>query len=164
MSITTWKFLVSLAKIGAEFLPPRVVNLSQLVPDLTCDTFAKHMRSAFSQVYGLPATDISLSRADLSVIETSAKQLVSWQWLYGPKLPFSFACEDRFQWGSIRLELQVASGVVQAAQVYTDSMDWQLSDRLQQALTGCKFNQQDLMAAVSPISTDIAQLLKNQEL
>ena len=152
---------------GVASVRSRVVNLSELSPGLTCEGMAVHMRNAFSKVYGLPSQEITLSPAARATIEESRKQLRSWDWLYGPRLPFSFACEDRFSWGSIRLELQVESGVVQAARAYTDSMDWQLAEQLQEALTGCKFNLQELLAAIPDIpevSADIEDLLKKQEL
>lgn len=152
---------------GVASVRSRVVNLSQLSPGLTCNDMALHMRNAFSKVYKLPVFDINLSPADSAVIEESAKHLGSWDWLYGPRLPFSFACEDRFFWGSIRLELQVQSGIVQDTRVYTDAMDWQLAEQLQQALTGCRFNLPELLAAlpdIPEVSSDVAGLLRKQEL
>lgn len=152
---------------GVASVRSRVVNLNQLSPGLTCKEMAVHMRSAFSKIYGLPAQEITFSPAEVATIDENRKQLSSWDWLYGPRLPFSFACEDRFPWGSIRLELQVESGIVQNTRVYTDAMDWQLAESLQQALTGCKFDLRELLAAIPDIpevSANIADLLKNQDI
>ena len=152
---------------GVASVRSRVANLSQFCPGLTCDTMAEYMKHAFAQVYGCQPETLELSENAWTQIEQAAKKLSGWDWLYGTRLPFSFACEERFSWGSIRLEMQVQSGIVQAAQVYTDSMDWQLAEQLQQALTGCKFSLQDLLAAIPDIpdvAADIAALLKKQEI
>lgn len=155
---------------GVASVRSRVVNLSQLSPGLTCPLLADHMCHAFSQVYGLTPQNITLSPADLTAIEESAKYLSSWEWLYGPRLPFSFACEDRFPWGSIRLELQVESGIIRAARVYTDAMDWQLSDRITTALSNCRFCQESIRNALldtlnfDTIRKDICNLLIRQAL
>ena len=152
---------------GVASVRSRVVNLSELSHGLTCTEMATHMRSAFSKVYGLPAQEISFSPAEIAAIEENRKQLGSWDWLYGPRLPFSFACEERFPWGSVRIELQVESGTVKDARVYTDAMDWQLAERLQESLTGCRFNLPELLAAIPDIpevSANIADMLKSQEI
>jgi len=155
---------------GVSSVRSRVTNLKQLCPDLTCDLLKQHMKQAFTQVYGLEATPVTLSAEDLAAIGESAQTLGSWQWCYGPKLPFSFACEDRFAWGGIRLQLQVESGHVQRADVYSDAMDWSLSPTLMQALTGCRFTQEALCRAVSAqfgsteFSRDICSMLTKQQL
>ena len=64
------------------------------------------------------------------------------------QLPFSFLFEDRFPWGSIQLQLDVRSGIIQAANVYSDAMDWSLAPKLEQALTGIPFTLRDLQEAV----------------
>ncbi len=155
---------------GVTSVRSRVTNLKDFVPSLTCEVMAEYMAQAFAQVYGYQPEELQLNQAQQEYIKKQAEILGSWDWLYGPRLPFSFACEDRFAWGSVRLELQVQSGIVQAVQVYTDSMDWKLADQLQQALTGCKFSivplQQALEAnlGAGEITDDLITLLKQQEI
>lgn len=155
---------------GVSSVRSRVTNLKQLCPGLTCELLKQHMKQAFMQVYGLDALPVTVSEADLSVIDTSAKQLGDWQWCYGPKLPFSFACEERFTWGGIRLQLQVESGHVQRADVYSDAMDWSLGPAVTQALTGCRFTTEALCRAVSQqlgntdCSRDICEMLRKQQI
>ena len=67
-------------------------------------------------------------------------------WLYGPKLPFTISVEERFPWGGVELQLNVNEGVIQAAKLYTDTMDETLAPRLEAALTGCVFRLPELQA------------------
>ena len=159
-----------LAAKGVSSVRSRVTNLKQLRPDLTIDLMKQHMKEAFSQVYGPDATPVELTAEAVSKIEEDARWLGSWDWCYGPKLPFSFACEDRCSWGGIALQLQVESGHVQRADVYSDAMDWSLAQTLTEALTGCRFTLEDMCSAVSvqlrdaAITRDICAMLSSQQI
>ncbi len=155
---------------GVSSVRSRVTNLKDLCPDLTIPLLKAHMKKAFEAVYGLPAEQIELSTDALAEIENSKISLADWQWCYGPKLPFSFACEARFSWGSIHLQLQVEAGRITTANVYSDAMEWELSDTVSNALTGCRFTTADIQNALktkmnnSDICNDLCQLLAEQEI
>lgn len=152
---------------GVASVRSRVVNLSQLSAGLTCDTMKKHMIKAFEKVYGIPADPITLQN-DGSVHE-SQQRYASWDHLFGKPLPFSFSCEERFDWGNILLQLQVESGKVLQAKVYSDSMDHMIAPKLEQGLAGCRFTLDALQAAVSAclekdVAKDICTMLTNQNI
>ena len=136
---------------GVQSVRSRVINLKELSPGLNCETLKEKLRVAFSEVYGLPAEEIILDDNANAYIQKEADTFGSWQWLYGQRLPFSLSCEDHFPWGHIRLELQVESGMIRQAAVYSDAMDWQLPDKLSSALTGCRLEQ----AAIAEALTDV---------
>ena len=79
---------------GVASVRSRVTNLKALVPELTCKKMAESMKKAFAEVYGLTPEQITLGEADMQTIEAYAAELSSWNWLYGPRLPFSFSCEE----------------------------------------------------------------------
>ncbi len=143
---------------GVASVRSRVTNLSTLCPGLTCKTLEYALIAAFSQVYGCsaevltPAVDLTQDRGHLQ----------SWDWLYGPKLPFSYTCQGRFDWGSVQLQLQVERGTVNHCAVFTDAMDWQLPETISGLLTGCRFTLSDMTQALSPLpeGRDIAALLE----
>jgi len=153
---------------GITSVRSRVVNLSQLRPGLTCKQLAQQMHRSFEKVYGHCAQPVEFSPEELSTIDATTRLYGSWDWLYGPKLPFSFACEGHFPWGHIRLQLQAQSGFVTAAQVYTDAMDYTLSPLLEAALPGCRFQTEDLTQAIAraipdaQVSADLGALLREQ--
>ena len=155
---------------GVASVRSRVANLTEFAPDLTCDKLRKHMAEAFSNVYALPCNDKILPEVAQADIEAFANKLSSWEWLFGSRLPFSFSCESKFDWGWIQVQLQVESGVVIAAQVYSDAMDWALPDQVGACLKGCKFSQEDLCQAIQSsiqdpvIATDLCQLIEEQSL
>ena len=155
---------------GVASVRSRVANLKEFAPELTCDGLRGYMTQAFSQVYDLPYSIIQLPVAAKEVIEETAKTLSSWEWLFGSRLPFSFSCEEKFDWGWIQLQLQVESGVVIGAQVYSDAMDWSLAEKVEHGLMNCKFNLNALSQGIranitdGDVAEDLCKLLEAQSL
>lgn len=154
---------------GVASVRSRVINLQELAPELTCERMKQHMRAAFTDVYGLDYAQVELTAEDQIAIEEASRLYRSWEYLYGTPLPFSFACESRFPWGQIRLELQAKGGVITAAKVYSDAMDWALPAAIEQVLTGCLFRLEDMQAALRAAldkqpAEDLCSLLAQQNL
>lgn len=151
---------------GVSSVRSRVTNLRDLCPGLTCQGFKAPLAAAFGEVYGLVPQPYVLDPAAHDLIEADIKVLSGWDWLYGKPLPFSFSCEEKFDWGYIRLQMQVESGIICHAEVYSDAMDWLLPQSIAKALTGCRFTLTDMQTALKelPGSTDIAALLAKQDI
>lgn len=155
---------------GVQSVRSRVVNLQTLVPSLTCEKMALAMEEAFAKVYGFTPNNLTLSTEAQAQIAEYEKELSSWDWLYGTRLPCSFSCQERFDWGSLELQLQVKSGEISGVQVYSDAMDWFLPEQLTEALTGCRFDIGSMCAGITSIlgdtsvANDICQMLKKQDI
>ena len=153
---------------GVDSVRSRVVNLKELVPGLTCARMAEEMAAAFGVVYGLPVELLSDEGLDRATVEELRVRNASRDWLYGPRLPLSFECEERFDWGSVHLQLQVESGVVVAAKAYSDAMDWELAPTLEKLLTGSEFSQQALclriQVGLAKYAGDLCDMLTRQEI
>ena len=131
---------------GVESVRSRVVNLSELNPQITVDSLKEALISAFSKVYSLPAERLE-ELPDNDTIRALAHRNGSWEWNYGRKMPFTWEWEHRFPWGNVQLGLQVDAGVIRHAKVWSDAMDYQLSERLENRLTGLRFRREDLVSA-----------------
>ena len=155
---------------GVASVRSRVVNLKELAPDLTIDRLKHQMIAAFSHVYGKNPAPFVPSSADLETVRQLQEQYATWDYLFGAPLPFTFACEAHFSWGHIQLQLDAKDGLITAAKVYSDAMDWRLPDVVQAALIGCRFEtaamQKALQAAQldSAVLTDLCGMLKEQVL
>ena len=153
---------------GVDSVRSRVVNLRDLQPSITVAALREQLAAAFGTVYGLNVERITEEDLDKSAIDVLCARNRSWEWLYGQRLPCSFACEERFSWGELRLELQVESGIVRRAAVYSDAMDWTLAPRLEQVLTGCRFSLSDLCGRIEALNLnegcDLCAMLARQDL
>ena len=133
---------------GVASVRSRVVNLTELAPALTCDTMRSYMGKAFAEVYGQKPEILTLSEEAMTQIEAIAAHIAGWDYLYGSPLPFTFECESRFDWGHILLQIEAKVGVIQGVKVYSDAMDWSLPQKLEEALTGCRFTAGDMRQAI----------------
>ena len=155
---------------GVSSVRSRVINLKQLQPALTCQAMKSYMQSAFAEVYGAAVETLELTQEDLQVIDGYAEEFSDWQWLYGPKLPFQFSCQAQFSWGNIQLQFQVEAGHIRGVKVYTDAMNSELADLLEEVLTGCPLSlaqlekQLDTCACEEQIRKDVFSLLQSLEL
>lgn len=155
---------------GVASVRSRVVNLQELAPELTVDIMADLMVKAFEDVYGHTASTAVLTEQDRVDIAKTAKEYGSWEYLYGTSLPFSFACEGRYPWGGIQLQMNARQGTVESVKVYSDSMDWTLPETLEKALTGSRFALADLQKAIrsaiddTEIANDLCVLLSKQQI
>lgn len=153
---------------GVSSVRSRVGNLREFVPGLTVEDMAQAMARAFSQVYGLPWEPLAPEELDGGVLAELEARNRSWEWNYGRQLPFTFACQGRFSWGGVQLQLRVEGGLVREARVYSDAMDWRLAPDLERALTGRRFRLEDLREAAGELGPeageDIKRLLREQEI
>jgi len=148
---------------GVDSVRSRVANLRDFNPDITIAALKNALRSAFPAVYGLLCDDLSPDQLNAGAIATITEHNRSWEWNFGQKLPFSFEWEHRFPWGGLQIQLQVESGVIRNAKVYSDAMDWQISGALENALTGVRFSRDALLNRLSQaeIAADVAEALSD---
>ena len=155
---------------GVASVRSRVINLSELAPSLTVTQLHDYMLDAFSAVYGTVAAPLHLSPDAQATIAETANHISSWEYLYGTALSFTFQCQDRFNWGSIQMQLDAKGGMIQAIKVYSDAMDWQLPQQLEKALTGCRFSKEAICAQLAQmpvdttVSKDLQQLILLQDI
>ena len=159
-----------LASKGVDSTRSRVVNLKELAPRMDIEGLRRAMEAAFAEVYAGQPERIAPEELDAGKIRTYCEKNRSFDWLYGRKMSFTFACEERFPWGGLELELSVDEGRVQDCVVYTDAMDHSLAEALKQVLTGSVFSAEALCSAVkgcgleATVCEDICRMLKEQDI
>ena len=155
---------------GVASVRSRVVNLRELKPDLTVAEVSARMEEAFQAVYGLRAELLESSVLDSAYVDALTERNRSWDWLYGRDIPCALQCGARFPWGEVELRLEVDSGMVRSAAVYTDAMDWSLAPAVEGALTGSPFRREELVRRLDgagleqAVGTDLRSLLMEQDI
>ncbi len=152
---------------GIKSTRSRVINLSDLSPNLTCNKMAEYMSEAFEEVYK--------NKSNSNIIIDKEKQFElsekysSWEYLYGTPMPFTFSCEDHFAWGNISIQFLVKNGIIKSVKVYSDSMDWTLPGLIEKSLIGVKFTSIDLIKILDinlpqDVSSDIISIINKAEI
>ena len=152
---------------GVKSVSSRIVNLSELVPTLTVKMMQEYMISSFSEVYSMTPTLIK--SIDYKAVEAYNEEFENWDFIYGKSAPFTVSCEGYFTWGHAELNLNVTGAVIDSAKFYTDSMDHEISKRVEEALINTRFDiksiEKSLFSSVGAlIAADIEALLQKQVL
>ncbi len=124
---------------GVDSVRSRVGNLRELNGDISVESMKAALAEVFAEIYGGPVEKI-----EMSPTPALAERYRSWEWNFGQRLPFSFEWEDRLDFGCIRIEASVENGIIRAAKVYTDAMDWQLPEKLEAAILGSRLDPAEL--------------------
>lgn len=82
-----------LASKGVASVRSRVVNLSELAPEITVQSLTDSLLKSLAQVYGLPARELSMP--EQSVLQPRRDFFASWAWRLGAKSPL----RSRFKTG-----------------------------------------------------------------
>ncbi len=117
---------------GIKSVRSRVVNLTELVPDLTVEAFLHALISAF-------APDAVLPMPDESLFAERAEFLASREWLLGEDPEFTDEVKYRTAEGEFTLQLTVKGEIVTHCKVYTDSLEPEAAERLRAEVIGKRF-------------------------
>lgn len=135
-------------------VPARVVNLSDLNPAVTVDTFRGAMRKAFETVYGLPVEVLTDADLDWNEIGEREKFFASDDWRLGAKQEFTNRWESHFPWGFLRLYVKVAGGVIETAEVDSDGLAATIIAAIPAALQGARYDTKEMTDRILSISTE----------
>ena len=137
---------IKLEAKGVKSVQSRVVNLSELSPQLTCEAMAGFMATAFEKEYKIKPVFINISDEDK--ILKLEKEFQNRDYIYGSPIPFSFSLEERFSWGYAEFKFNVKDSLIRDFQMYTDALDWTLSEKVKKALLNCHFSFDNIKKAL----------------
>lgn len=157
-----------LASKGVASVRSRVVNLSELAPEITVASLTDALLSSFSRVYGLPAQ--ALPAPDPFLLEPRRAHFASWAWRLGSKTPFTEQVKHRFPWGDLSLSYTVERGRLTDLHLFSDGMEADFLSTLPEVLDGCLYDPKALEALSLPtenplqetVLRDCIRLLKSQ--
>ena len=152
---------------GVTSVRQKVCNLSDFVPGLATEDVLAAVKKAYAEVYGafeefVPTED------DLKGIEEYYKKQSSWEWAMGSTPDFGIELDERFDWGSVQLHIDVEKSVIERIKVYSDANDAQLPDVIEESLKGVRFGREDMAAALRragiPQLNELADWLMTQDI
>ena len=129
-----------LMKNGVKSVASRVVNLSELVPELTSENIKQPLVESFEKVYGGQATiidfDTLINKAEVRAIEA---EISSHDFLFGRWEQFKTTKKARFSWGGVEIALQVdeANAIIKDVQIATDCLEPETIQQAEVLLKGC---------------------------
>ena len=110
---------------GVTSVKSRVVNLTELNPEITIDKVAEALQQAFLEVYGGEGEVLSPAEV-VSDMTPLYEKFSSWEWRYGRTPKFDVSYTTRFEWGGVEIGFSLEDGKVAACTLFTDAMDSEL--------------------------------------
>jgi lipoate-protein ligase A len=139
---------------GIKSVRSRVANLTEFAPDLDHDTMSTAVIESFFEFYGARCEPEYLNADSLRAIPSLQdyyNQMADWDWRFGRTPEFTHHLEQRFDWGSIDLHLEVDRGLVKECRIFSDALDPDMIDTLQSSFPGYRYTAQALEEAVDTV-------------
>ena len=152
-----------LAGKGIRSVRARVVNLAELCPTITAASMQDALIDSFQAEYGLPVLPLPAELLPKRDVERETAWFADDAWRYGRRLSAADGAEQRFVWGSLRLEWILEAGIIRDAAAYSDAMEWDAVLDIPNRLRGCHADADAIRAALgdAQIGRDAAALLIN---
>lgn len=138
---------------GVESVQSRVMNLSQVKPDLTIEKLKSALREAFEEVYQCPLQVILEEQLEQEKIEEKVEHFMSWNTIFGKKIAFQTEIEHRFEWGNLQLQMAISSGRIEDLNVFSDALVPWMILQFQDVLKGVRYQYQDMQQALNQVNT-----------
>ena len=151
-----------LMKRGVSSVRSRVVNLSELVPELTSENIKQPLTASFEKIYGSKATAIDFNDvARLPEVQAIREEISSHDFLFGRWEQFKTTKKAQFAWGNVDIALQIdeAQSVIKEAQIASDSLEPDTIRQAEVLLTGSSTKTMPLYDSDSEIIHDIIHLI-----
>ena len=151
-----------LMKNGVRSVASRVINLSELVPDLTSENIKQPLIASFEKVYGSKATMLDFDTLiNMPEVQAIMSEISSRNFLFGRWEQFKTTKKGRFPWGSVEIALQVdeANAVIKDVQIASDCLEPETIRLAEQLLQGASTKSSPEHDSSNEIIRDIIQLI-----
>ncbi len=128
-----------LMKNGVKSVASRVVNLSELVPDLTSESIKQPLIASFEKVYGSKATLLDFNTlVKNEAVQAIREHIASDDFLFGHWRQFKTTKKAQFPWGNVDIALHIdeANAVITEAQIASDCLEPEIIRQAEQLLQG----------------------------
>jgi len=148
-----------LQKHGVSSVRSRVVNLSELNPDITAERLTPLLKTSFAEVYGAGITEVSFADiVALPEVKELHDHYASDKWKYGNWRNFTAQCSNQFDWGGVELSLDINEGVINEVDIASDALDLDAVEGAKGILVGCRIDKTPTMTG-NRIVDDILSLV-----
>ena len=129
-----------LLKNGVKSVASRVVNLSELVPELTSENIKQPLIDSFERIYGDKADILDFDTLiNNKEVQSIRDEISSYDFLFGRWEQFKTTKKDRFPWGGVEIALHIdeANSVIKDIQIASDCLEPEAIHRAETLLRGC---------------------------
>jgi len=129
-----------LMKNGVKSVASRVINLSELVPELTSENIKQPLISAFEKVYGGEATTLDFDTyINNKEVQAIRSEISSHDFLFSRWEQFKTTKKAQFSWGGVEIALHIdeANAIIKDVQIASDCLDTEIIGQAEHLLKNC---------------------------
>lgn len=141
----------------------RVINLNDILPGLTVDACKEALIRSAEEIYGLKAQTLREEDLNPTQLEADIRLFSDKTFLYGREDHLSHVLEERFVWGTVRIEYEKENDILTDVAVYSDALNTEHLSSLPELLRGKTIQEikEVLLSSDQPeMDRDIWQLLE----
>lgn len=132
---------------GVASVRSRVVNLSDLCPQVTPDTLKPRLYAAFEEEYG-PIEEYPANALDWEKVSQLREKYASELWRFGRRFPEGGrSFRRRFEWGLVELRVVTEMGRITDCAVYSDALEEEFFAGIPSRLQGKEWSYETLSHA-----------------
>ena len=151
-----------LLKNGVKSVASRVINLSELVPELTSESIKQPLIASFEKIYGDKADVLDFDTLITNrEVQSIREEISSHDFLFGRWEQFKTTKKDRFPWGGVEIALQIdeANALIKDIQIASDCLEPEAIQRAETLLRGCSTHEMPPYDPSDEILSDIVHLV-----
>ena len=151
-----------LMKNGVKSVASRVINLSELVPELTSESIKQPLMTSFEKVYRGKAEIIDFDTLiNNKEVQAIKDEISSHDFLFGRWEQFKTTKRARFPWGGVEISLQVdeANAVIKEVQIASDCLEPEAIQHAEKLLQGASTKAMPTFNTGNEIIRDIINLI-----
>lgn len=135
---------------GVDSVRSRVTNITDVNPNVTIEKLKQAMDESFIKLYD---GEISHETYDenIELINDLYEKYSSWEWRFGQSPVFDISYTEKFSWGEVEFQFTQKNGEIIDSKIYTDAMDTELFNGLNDAFIGCKFQINQILEVINKI-------------
>jgi lipoate-protein ligase A len=133
---------------GIKSVKSRVLNLKELLPNMTFEQFKTGLIEKFTHSY----VKTEFNEGDIIAIkQLVAEKYSQYEWNIGKSPKGSNNFEARFDFGTLKITFDTVEGKMQSVQVFGDFFSLKEVDELAKSLNGVAFNRSALLHALTGV-------------
>ena len=151
-----------LMKNGVKSVASRVINLSELVPELTSENIKQPLIASFEKIYGGKADILDFDTIiNNKEVQSIRDEISSHVFLFGRWEQFKTSKKARFAWGGVEIALQIdeANAVIKDIQIASDCLEPEAIQRAEVLLRGYSTHEVPNYDPNDKIISDIVNLI-----
>ncbi len=128
-----------LASKGRASVRARVMNLSELSPEIRHETLCPALIDAFSNCYGVQVVPEVLDEGRLQEIPSLQSYFAkysAWDWRFGQAPKFHHEMTEYLSWGLVQVYVDAEKGRITRAQIFSDGLFPEIVEDFARALEG----------------------------